>query len=134
MDNNSFTIVIAPEAAMSRDEYTALATSELRALLNSGESDERKFQELLEDHPILVPGVYPSLHGGHNGIFPSAVITQPPLTGLNSKVPDFCVIAWDSGTLHITFVEIESPCKKWATTKGIQCADLGVSRLQLKFG
>ncbi len=121
-----------PELAMGWDDYSALAARELSALLASGECDERTFQRLLEEHPILVPGVYPSTQAGHNGIFPSSVITQPPLTGLNTRLPDFCVISHDSGTLYASFVEIESPCKPWATKAGVQSAKLTQAIDQLR--
>lgn len=128
----TYVTIVPPEPAMSWDEYSALAAGELSALLDSGECDEQAFQRLLEDHPILVPGVFPSTQAGHNGIFPSSVISQPPLTGLNAKFPDFCIISHDSGTVYASLVEIESPCKRWATDSGMQSAKLTQAIGQLR--
>jgi hypothetical protein len=132
MLERTYSLVEPPEPAMSWEEYSALAAGELSALLESGCSDERDYQRLLENHPILVPGVYPSLSAGHNGIFPSAVISQPPLTGLNSKVPDFCVISMDSGTLYVTLIEIESPTKRIAKESGVQRSEFTQAVAQLR--
>lgn len=132
MKRRRYDFVEPTEPAMGLEKYATLVTDELHLLLNSGECDERAFQTLLEDHPMLVPGVYPSLDTGHNGIWPSAVISQPPLTGLESKVPDFCVISADSGTVYATFVEIESPCKRWATGSGGQTAELTQAIQQIR--
>jgi hypothetical protein len=132
MQENSFELATPPEAAMGHDEYSNLASSELRALLGSGVCEEHTYHALLEDHPILVPGVFPSVKSGHNGIFPGGVISQPPLSGLDARVPDFCVISWDSGTLHITLTEIESPCKLWWTAKGQQRSEVTQAIGQLR--
>ena len=122
-EERPFTLVTPPESAMSWERYKHLASGELRELLNSGECDERKYQELLENHPTLVPAGYPAVDAGQNGMFPPAVITQPLLSGLQSRIPDFAAITHDSGTVYATLVEIESPCKSWATAKGV-CPEL----------
>lgn len=132
MLETTYTIVAPPEPAMAWQDYASLASAELSALLTIGSCDERAFQALLEDHPILVPGVFPAVQSRHNSIFPASVITQPPLTGLSTKIPDFGVISCDSGTLYVTLVEIESPCKPWATKKGLQAAELTQAIGQLR--
>ena len=132
MLEKSYVLEKAPHPPMPRNEYAALAISELNALLDSGEEDECRYQELLERHPCLVPCAYPTVDVGHNGIYPDAVITQPPLTGIGTKRPDFCSITFDSGTLYATFVEIESPCKEWSTSKGAPSAKLQQALQQLR--
>jgi hypothetical protein len=92
------------------------------------------YQKLLERYPILIPGmgIDSILPVGHNGIFPQGVITQPILPGLAAKRPDFCVMSYDSATLYATFIEIESPCKRWATRSGQSTAQLTQALQQLR--
>jgi hypothetical protein len=42
-----------------------------------------------------------------------ALISQPPLSGLGGKVPDFCWLAADSAHLTAVLIEIETPAKSW---------------------
>src|SRR5438034_11321198 len=94
----SYEIVKPPLPATSFEEYANKAVQELAHLLDSGECDEQPYQLLLEKYPVLIPGTHPVIDAGHNGYFPG-VISQPRLTGLQSRIPDFAVISWNSGTL-----------------------------------
>jgi hypothetical protein len=131
MFKKTYKLETPDEPAMSLDVYGSLVNRALRELLDSQVTDEYLFQALLEDHPSLVPGLYPN-GSGHNGIFPGAVISQPRLAGMPSKVPDFGIISHDSGTLYATFVEIESPSKRWANKDGTQSSDLTQAIGQLR--
>ncbi len=122
--NKTYELVNPSTPAMPGRDYVQIAKSELKLLLDSGERNERHFQELLEEHPCLVPGAHPETDVGGNGLYPRAVITQPKLSGLRSRFPDFCIISHDSGTVYATFVEIESPSKPWAVKSGKQSAKL----------
>lgn len=118
MRSRTYELVQAPSPAMEWDQYRGIAESDLHTLLDSGECDEQSYQVLLERHPSLVPAAHPAIDAGHHGLFPGAVITKAPLTGLVAKIPDFAAISFDSGTTYVALVEIESPCKSWSTGKG----------------
>ncbi len=127
----NYEIVTAPTAARSEADYSRDASRALRELLGSGECREAPYQTLLENYPILLPATDPIIDAGQNGFFPG-VITQPPLSGLRAKIPDFAVISWDSGTLYIALIEIESPCKNWSTRNGDPTAELSHAIQQLR--
>lgn len=55
---------------------------------------------------------------GHHGPLNSALVTQPRLTGLDGKTPDFLWLTRDSGTVYAVLIEIETPTKRWFTKKG----------------
>lgn len=102
-------------------EYYNTILEEWDKLLNSDEEcDERVFQEFLEQHPSMVPGAFELFSQSGHYPFPLALISQPPLMGLGSKVPDFLWFATNSQYLHPIFIEIETPYKKWFTKEGHQ--------------
>ena len=117
---------------MAPQDYAQRAKSELRTLLERDEYEEKRYQKLLEEFPCLVPGADPATDVGSNGFYPSGVITQPQLSGVSSRFPDFCIISHDSGSVYATLVEIESPSKAWATKKGHQSAQLTQAINQIK--
>jgi Domain of unknown function (DUF4263) len=102
------------------------SASELRALLRGeSRSDESVFQRWLEQHPAFVPGARGA--GGNSGHdpWPSALISQPRLTGINGKQPDFCWLAADSAEITAVLVEIETPAKLWQRREQpVQSAEL----------
>jgi Domain of unknown function (DUF4263) len=104
----------APEDAgappMPWATYTAKAHAELDRLLNESPDREQVFQQFLERHPPFVPFAFPGNLG--HGAYLEAMITQPPLKGLGTRVPDFLWIARHSGALMPVLVEIEAPSKK----------------------
>jgi hypothetical protein len=100
--------------------YVERVVPQWEATLAAG--GEKPIQVFLERHPALVPGAYSSfgrLKSGH-APFPRAVVTQPPLRGMESKTPDFMWISTDSGFLSPTLIELEDPNKPWVTGKGQQ--------------
>lgn len=107
---------------MPWSEYKTRVQEEWLQLLDSGQG-ERRVQAFFEQHPCLVPGAHEGLGGltsGH-GPFPSALITQPPLSGFGGKrTPDFLWIACDSVFLNPVFIEIEDPAKPYLTKSGQQ--------------
>ena len=106
-------------------QYQNLIKNEWNQLLESEDSKkERKIQQFLEKHPSMLPGAF-GIFGSSNLIpFPSAVITQPKLQGINLKIPDFLWISSDSASVYLTFIELEVPTKLWFTKKGKPRSDL----------
>jgi hypothetical protein len=117
----------------SPTEWLLRSRQELGELIRGeGRSNERKLQEWLERHPAFVPGA-----AGMRGMsgwrpWPSALITQPTLTGFGAKVPDFCWLSVNSAELTAVLVEIEVPAKRWMVKDGArQHADLTQARGQI---
>jgi hypothetical protein len=80
------------------------------------ESDLQKF---LEAHPEFLPGAHTlEANSGHQP-WPRAVISQPPLPDLSTKLPDFMWISMDSLALYPTLIEIETPWKLWWHRSGV---------------
>lgn len=105
--------------AMSREDYFKIIQVEWSDLLaGDKQRDEKTFQGFFEKHPCMLPRVYDVFGGGHNGIWPSALISQPILPSLNCKIPDFMWIAFDSDTVYAILIEIEAPAKRWTTRNG----------------
>lgn len=113
--------------------WIAKSSAELKQLIQGdGYDNEAVLQDWLERHPAFVPGAQ-----GPRGTtawvpWPSALISQPPLTGINGRIPDFCWLTLDSADLTAMLVEIEVPAKPWQhkTDEG-QHAKLTQARDQL---
>lgn len=100
---------------MSWAAYQEIVQLEWKDLLApDGPKAERAFQEFFERHPCMLP----VFGGGHHGLFPSAIISQPRLPSLDESIPDFLIISSDSATIYVQFIEIEAPNKPWATKSG----------------
>ncbi len=68
-------------------------------------------QVFLEQNPCFVPGAWtPGAPSGHSPLH-TALISQPQLSGLRSRQPDFMWISTHSATWYPTLIEIESPTK-----------------------
>src|ERR1043166_2416161 len=120
----TYSIIADSSPPMEWPDDKMRVENEWRQLLTEVESDEKTIQQFLEKHPCLVPGAFSLPMPSGHGPFPSAVITQPILTGLTTKLPDFMWIAMDSCTLYPVLIEIEDPKKHWFTKKGRPTADL----------
>jgi hypothetical protein len=109
-------------APMAVGTYVDRVTAEWKLLLDSDPTEPR-IQAFLEAHPLMVPGAHLGLGGitptGHSP-FPQALIAQPPLRGLTTRVPDFLWLATDSLVFNPVFIEIEEPGKRWVTGQGRQ--------------
>jgi len=127
----SYSIVNSLEPPMSWNDYEQTVLHEWSSLLESSQSspDERSFQSFFERHPCMLPC---GIEGGHHGVFPLALISQPPLSGLGGKIPDFLWIVRDSASVYAVLVEIEEPSKPWATESGQQNAKLTQAINQIK--
>jgi hypothetical protein len=113
-------------------QWIQQGAEELRQLLKGeGRSDEPILQHWLEEHPAFVP-FFDGPDRSGSPPWPGAVITQPRLTGIVGKVPDFCWIAADSAYLTAVLVEIEVPAKPWQHNHDVgQAAPLTHAREQI---
>ena len=133
MMTSGFEPVAIPPVGAERpafEPYQRRVEAEFSALLSDapGEKDVQKF---LERHPTLVPGALtPGSSSGHYPLH-CALVTQPPLPGFRSRIPDFMWIATHSGTWYPTLIEIESPRKRLFTTDGHPTAEFTEARTQL---
>lgn len=101
--------------------YMELLHAQWRRLIDSREAaDERLLQAFLERHPSLLPGSHTVDHSSGHWPFPFAVISQPRLPGLSTKIPDFMWIASDSASVYPVLIEIETPHKRWFHSKGAE--------------
>jgi hypothetical protein len=118
-----------PPSPLAWDTYSSQVMAKWSTLLQSDESrNERTMQQFLEQHPSMVP-MAPL---AHHDPFPCALISQPPLTGLMKRVPDFMWIGRNSTTIFAHAIEIETPHKKWFTAAGQVTAELTQAMGQLR--
>jgi hypothetical protein len=117
--------------ALDLQKYVELQNKEYKNLLDSSKS-ERDIQCFFERNPSFVPGAWtPGIKSGHYPLH-CALITQPKLIGLRTKIPDFMWISTHSGGWYPTLVEIEKPSKNIFTKKGEPTADFSQARNQLE--
>ncbi|MFZ5643492.1 MAG: Shedu immune nuclease family protein [Bacillota bacterium] len=116
--SKSYEIIENPPAPMDWDTYNKYLMAKFNSLLTSEGDNEKTFQLFLEQHPCIIPGPFCLL--GHSGHYPfgGTVISQPELTGLTNRIPDFMWIACDSGTIYPVLIEIEAPNKPYFTRLG----------------
>ena len=112
------------------DDYVNLAKEIWQKLLDS-EPEEAAVQSFLEQNPMFLPGALtPGSRSGHDPLH-GAVISQPRLPGLATKIPDFMWIAKHSATWYPTLIEIEKPSKRVFSARGIPTAEFTQARNQL---
>lgn len=122
-----------PPPAMGWEEYESHVSKAWDVCLAAA-SSEGEVQRFLEEYPCLVPGGpgWENTEGvGHHQPYQNTLISQPPLNGPISRIPDFMWMTWDSATVRPVLIEIEKPTKKWFTKKGQPTADLTQARTQL---
>jgi hypothetical protein len=119
-----------PPPPMPWDEYERWLKNEWQRILNSAEN-ERDIQNFLEKHPCLIPGAFNMKGKSGHYPFPDAVISQPPLTGVGVKIPDFMWLSTNSLEFEPVVIEIESPKKKWFTSVGRPTSDFTEAQNQL---
>lgn len=113
------------------DSYALEKNDEFYKLLDSA-SSEIELQKFFESHPSFIPGAWTS--GTKSGHYPlhCALITQPELRGLTTKIPDFMWIATHSAGWYPTLIEIERPDKKIFKNNGVPTADFTQAKNQLE--
>ncbi len=105
-------------APMSWEQYSTRVSAEWSELLESQAGcDERLIHQFLAQHPCMIPGAFSVTGPSGHGPFPSAVLSESPLSGNGMRIPDFIWLAKDSLNFTPVFIEIESPCKRWFTKK-----------------
>jgi hypothetical protein len=119
-----------PPPPMAWDDYEKKLKVEWHQVLDSAEN-ESVIQIFLEKHPCLIPGAF-NMHmkSGHYP-FPCAVISQPPLTGVGTKIPDFMWLSTNSLEFEIVLIEIEDPNKRWFITTGRPTSEFTEAQTQL---
>lgn len=121
--NKSYELVKPPEPPMSWEDYSEKIQNEYTSLLDRKGTSESDFQRFFEENPCFLPTA-PGIFGmGGHGPYPGAVISQPRLPGLSTKIPDFLFIVSDSACVYAVLIEIEHPGKPWATKLGQQSAE-----------
>lgn len=113
------------------DSYEKIALKEYKELLKTKGSEERAFQVFFEKNPSFLPGAFGVYGESGHPPYNNALITQPVLNGLTSKIPDFLWIASDSGTIYPIFIEIETPNKRWFKKNGVPTAEFTQAQSQL---
>lgn len=114
------------------DSYLAEADADLARLLASWAS-ERELQQWLEQHPAWVPEVDGGRgDAGHHGPLHGVVVSQPPLRGLGTRVPDFLCLTKTSAVITPVLVEIEDPAKQWFVQAGQPTAEFTQAQDQLR--
>ena len=110
---------------MPWEEYVQRSTQEWAGLLESKQGkEERSIQSFLVRHPSFVPGAYSLIGPSGHRPFPGALISQPPLSGVGNRIPDFMWLSMDSANFSPVLIEIESPVKRWFNSKGDPTQDL----------
>lgn len=110
----------APKIPDSK-RYVKKATMELESLLAKFSSDESKFQEFFERNPHFLPGSRDEFSGvGGSGHQPHllCLISQPKISGLINRQPDFMWLASDSVYFSPVIIEIEAPSKRYFKADG----------------
>ncbi len=118
--------------AMPWEQYEKYVAENWRKILNSPSVTEKEIHSFLEQHPCLIPGAFSLPTPSGHIPYPAAVISKPPLNGIETKIPDFIWIANSSSTVYAVLIEIETPTKKWYTKKGIPSQYLTQAMNQIK--
>jgi hypothetical protein len=130
MLNKTYNIEKGP--APVDEKVHQIATNQKFKELLAASPSEKDMQAFLERHPALVPGS--RTPGNSSGHYPlhCALITQPKLQGLTTRIPDFMWISTHSAGWFPTLIEIESPEKKLFTKAGHPTRHFTQARSQLE--
>lgn len=111
-----------PPKPINWEYYEKKVLEDYRLLLKNEPTDEDVFQDFFEKNPAMLPGAFGFFGESSHLPYNNALITQPVLQGLETKVPDFLWIASDSLNIYPVFIEIEAPSKKWFNKDGTSTA------------
>lgn len=115
-ENSGYEFTPNPPKPIEEDEYVSKATKEFQLLLETNGNDEKVFQAFFERNPAFVPGAKDEFDilgpSGHNPFY-NALISQPRITGIKDREPDFMWLATDSLVFSPILIEIEAPNKKY---------------------
>lgn len=96
------------------ETYSKNATEHFENLLNNYGDDEKIFQNFFERNVSFMPGAHSAFGqnmSGHDPIH-NCLISQPKIRGLNTRLPDFMWLSYDSSVFSPVLIEIEAPNKK----------------------
>lgn len=116
---------------IDKEKYKDIISNEFKELLDDCPSDETKFQELFEKNPSLLMGINIGALYGKLGTLPF-LVTQPCVSGIIDRKPDFLLLLEDSINFTPLFIEIESPSKEMFKQDGKTNAKFNEAYNQLK--
>ena len=119
-----------PPQPMSWEEYEKRLKSEWEKLLDS-DCDEKDIQCFLEKHPCLLPGAFNMKGKSGHYPFPDALISQPCLSGIGERIPDFMWLSTNSLEFEPVLIEIEKPNKKLFKSNKVQTSEFTQAQSQL---
>jgi hypothetical protein len=117
--------------ALSWDDYVKISGEQYASLLDTKPDDESVFQDFFEKNPAYIPGAADIDDRSGHTPYPLALISQPPLKGSFSRVPDFLWLAAYSGVFCPVFIEIEAPAKRLFNKDDSYTADFNQARRQI---
>jgi hypothetical protein len=122
-----------PPLPIEDETYIDTIKVEFHRLLKDEAENENSFQVFFEQNPSYLPGAKGALFSGHSGHGPhlNTLITQPKLSGLAYRNPDFVWFAYDSVGFSPFFIEIEAPHKKYFNQDGTPTSNFTKARNQL---
>lgn len=117
------------------DLYIKKASKDFNNLLRNFPEDETKFQKFFELNPSFLPGARDELtvvgQSGHEP-FLKCLISQPKISGIINRIPDFMWLASDSSYFTPVIIEIEAPSKKCFRKEGNPTSHFSHARNQLE--
>lgn len=126
-----YTLIDNAPKVVEWEDYERNLLKDYEILLKEHGDEEDVFQEFFESNPSLLPGAFGIYGESGHAPYNNALITQPLLQGLTTKIPDFLWIASDSGTIYPIFIEIEKPNKKWFRNDGRPTAEFTQAQNQI---
>ncbi|MBX3255384.1 MAG: DUF4263 domain-containing protein [Chitinophagaceae bacterium] len=95
-------------------KYSSESLKYYKELLLKNDSDEKAFQHFFERNVSFIPGAHSEFGQARTGHDPihGCLISQPKIRGLNTRIPDFMWLSYDSIVFSPVLIEIESPSKK----------------------
>lgn len=129
--NKKYEIVVSEAKSVDWDEYVSNIQKEYKRIISENKDEEKVFQKFFEENPCMLPGAYGFFGESGHTPYLNVLITQPILTGLTTRIPDFLWIANDSCNVYPVFIEIEKPAKKWFRGDGNPSADFTHAQNQL---
>ncbi|MCU9592833.1 DUF4263 domain-containing protein [Caldibacillus thermolactis] len=128
----SYNLVSDAPKPISWEDYERKVLEDYNILLEKKRDDEKIFQDFFEKNPAMLPGAFGFFGESGHAPYNNALITQPVLQGLTTKIPDFLWFASDSLNIYPVFIEIEAPGKKWFNKDGTQTAKFTQAQNQIQ--
>lgn len=126
-------IMIMDDYEFDFKSYSTKAKSYYQELLNEQGDDEKVFQKFFERNTSFLPGSHSEFGqamSGHDPIH-GCLISQPKIRGLNTRVPDFMWLSYDSVVFSPVLIEIEAPNKRLFNSDGTPTSNFTRAKNQL---